>query len=338
MTDNIYKNLENNGFHIFKNILSSKSIRYGQNSFNETEVNYSRMRKFINNTILKTVNEKLNNKLKSTKYRVSNNNNSIDASALHRDVHNHYSKSAMPIYTCLTYLDKAIMELIPTSHNYTVIKFSDLMKFYNSRIKIILNPGDILLINSSILHRGIYYKKMAENRRLIQLFDCMFLDDYKNLAKYIFHTQHKKDNLLLSKIMIPLSKIKPLINFINFTYYMNTARGYGYDFNVIDKINESKNDYKLISLESNKRYIPKYDNSWEKGNVYIMNYPTNNVTPKQNTIIYFYMHIYTTLILTLTLLIIIFVLKYIIEFYRENSKKTIKKTIRKKKNKRVNKN
>ena len=52
-----------------------------------------------------------------------------------------------------------------------------------------------------------------------------------------------------------------------------------------------------------------------------MNYPTNNVTPKQNTIIYFYMHIYTTLILTLTLLIIIFVLKYIIEFYRENSKK-----------------
>ena len=49
--------------------------------------------------------------------------------------------------------------------------------------------------------------------------------------------------------MIPLSKIKPLINFINFTYYLNTARGYGYDFNVIDKINESKNDYKLISLK-----------------------------------------------------------------------------------------
>ena len=336
MTDNIYKNLEIKGFHIFKNILSNESIRYGQNSFNETKVNYSRMCEFINNTILKTVNEKLKNKLRSTKYRVSNNNNSIDASALHRDVHNHYSKTAMPIYTCLTYLDKAIMELIPTSHNHTVINYGDLMKFYNSRIKIILNPGDILLINSAILHRGIYYKKMADNRRLIQLFDCMFLDDYKNLAKYIFHTQHKRDNLLLSTVMIQLSKIKPLINYINFTYYINTARGYGYDFNVIDKINE--NDYKFISLESNKRYKPKYDNSWEKGNVYIMNYSTNNVTPKQNTIIYFYMHIYTTIILSLSLLIIVFIIKHIIEFYRKKNKKNNYKIKRRKKNKLINKN
>ena len=60
--------------------------------FNET-VNYTRMRKFINDPILKSVNEKLKNTLKY-KYRASNNNNSIDASALHRDVHNHYSKSA----------------------------------------------------------------------------------------------------------------------------------------------------------------------------------------------------------------------------------------------------
>ena len=64
----------------------------------------------------------------------------------------------MPIYTCLTYLDKAVMELIPTSHNHTVIEFGELMKFYNSRIKIILNPGDVLLINSSILHRNILQK------------------------------------------------------------------------------------------------------------------------------------------------------------------------------------
>ena len=115
--------------------------------------------------------------------------------------------------------DKAIMELIPTSHNHTVINYGDLMKFYNSRIKIILNPGDILLINSAILHRGIYYKKMADNRRLIQLFDCMFLDDYKNLAKYIFHTQHKKDNLVLSAIMQPISKIKPFISKIHITSF-----------------------------------------------------------------------------------------------------------------------
>ena len=119
---------------------------------------------------------------------------------------------------------------------------------------------------------------------------------------------------------------------------MNTARGYGNDFNVIDKINENKYDYKLISLESNKRYKPKYDNSWEKGNVYIMNYPTNNVTPKQNTIIYFYMNIYTILILSISLLIILFIIKHIIEFYRKNNKKTNNKIKRRKKNKRINKN
>ena len=35
-----------------------------------------------------------------------------------------------------------------------------------------------------------------------------------------------------------------------------------------------------------------------------MNYPTNNVTPKQNTIIYFYMNIYTIIILSVLLLLL----------------------------------
>ena len=318
MKNKIFENLKHNGFHIFRNILNQQSIKFGQNCFNGSEINYSKMRIFKNDIILKNVNEKLKKPITSIKYRASNNNNSIDASALHKDDHNHYSKTALPIYTCLTYLDKAVMELIPTSHNHRVIEFCQLMKFYNSRIKIILNPGDVLLINSSILHRGIYYKNLSENRRLIQLFDCLFEDDFPRLSKYIFHTEHKNDNLIMSNLMIFISKIKPLINYINFIYYINTARGYGYNFDVLSKINEKK--YRFISLESNKRYIPKYDNSWEKGNVYIMSYPTNNITPQQNKIIYFYMNIYTIILLSLTLLFIIILILKLIELYKKHYK------------------
>tara|TARA_A100001015_G_C14927034_1_gene686805 strand:- start:18 stop:1043 length:1026 start_codon:yes stop_codon:yes gene_type:complete len=322
MKNIIFENLKQNGFHIFRKIIPRKSVEYGQNCFNGPDVNYSKMRIFKNDMILKNINKKLKRPITSIKYRASNNNNSIDASALHRDDHNHYSKTAIPIYTCLTYLDKAVMELIPTSHNHTVIKFCELMKFYNSRIKIILNPGDVLLINSSILHRGIYYKNLYENRRLIQLFDCLFQDDFARLSKYIFHTEHENDNLILSNLMIFISKIKPLINYINFIYYINTARGYGFNFDVLSKINEKK--YRFISLESNKRYIPKYDNSWEKGNVYIMSYATNNITPQQNKIIYFYMNIYTIILLSLSVLFIILIILKLIKLHKKHNKITNK--------------
>jgi hypothetical protein len=309
MKQKIFNNLSMDGFHIFRNIINEKEINIGKKCFNKTKINYLNIKNFINNTILKTVNYKLENPLINIKYRASNNNNSIDASALHRDVINHKSHTTMNIFTCLIYLDNATMELIPKSHNKSVINYDEIIPYFKNRIKINIKPGDILLIHSSLIHRGIYYNIKTNNRRLIQLFDCVFKTEHPLITNNIFHTSHKNDNNLYSNLMYYISKIKLIINIINFIYYLNTARGYGFNLNVFKKLKLKKN-YKFISLESNKRYIPKYNNTWELGNVYIMNYKTNNITPKQNNLIYLYMNINTILFFIITITIFIIIYKY----------------------------
>ena len=99
MKENILNNLTSQGYYIFENILDKNSIDYGRHCFNKTKINYLNIEKFINNNVLKTVNYKLGKSLFSIKYRASNNNNSIDAAALHRDVHNHKSQTTMNIFT-----------------------------------------------------------------------------------------------------------------------------------------------------------------------------------------------------------------------------------------------
>ena len=59
MKNIIFKNLKQNGFHIFRNIIPKKSVEYGKNCFNGPDINYSKMRIFKNDMILKNVNKKL---------------------------------------------------------------------------------------------------------------------------------------------------------------------------------------------------------------------------------------------------------------------------------------
>jgi len=61
------------------------------------------------------------------KYRVSNNNKSSDAGSFHRDLH---SYAGVPeIYTCLTYLDESIMEIIVGSHKKVSIPIFETIKY-----------------------------------------------------------------------------------------------------------------------------------------------------------------------------------------------------------------
>ena len=72
-----------------------------------------------------------------------------------------------------------------------------------------MNPGDLLLFNASLLHRGIFYKTKSKNRRLIQLFDCVSLRDMKKYEESILHIPCRNEcSSLISNSLIKINKNK----------------------------------------------------------------------------------------------------------------------------------
>lgn len=327
------KFLNENGFLVIRNVLNDEDIKYGQNCFKGTKVNYTKIDKFINESIINNFNRILNKNLINTKYRVSNQNNSVDAGAFHRDIHNYtniHDKNPLKIYTCLCYLDTAHMELIPKSHKNSHMSFLYAKKFYNNKIELIINPGDLLIFNANTIHRGIFYKtKHNKNRRLIQCFDCINENIFDKLNSQTLHIPcgpfcNNTHATAISKI----NKNKFFSNIINKINYYNIACGYGYPFGLNNKISNN-GKYLYISPESNQERLKPIGNSWEKGNVYIIKKKTNDIQKEK-----FYMYkiysyylgliLYTILYIILLILLVLFI-KYISKYIYDNNKKEIKR-------------
>ena len=173
--------LKSKGYLLINNAINKSDIINAQNNIGKKTVNYRRIENF-NKLVFDRINEILKLNLKCSKYRVSNNNNSTDAGQFHRDlkiVNKKYMNNAnYPIFTVVTYLDKSIMEIIPYSHkNYSMNIIDSMINFMKS-VKITVNPGDILIFYSSIIHRGIFTLK-NNNRRIIQNFGCIPVNEYK---------------------------------------------------------------------------------------------------------------------------------------------------------------
>ena len=160
--------LTKNGYIIFKNSIRSNDIPNDVSSIKE-KVNYTHIKNFIDNNFLPIIKKKLPYfaNPKYTKFRYSNNNNSIDASVFHEDVYNNSDLKIMPIFTALVYFDKAELELIPGSH---IKNNLNLIEMYNNKKILQLEPNDIVVFYSNIYHKGINFSKGA-NRRLLQVFD-----------------------------------------------------------------------------------------------------------------------------------------------------------------------
>ena len=201
------------GYIIFRNVINQHKIEYARNQINN-KVNYFKLKPFIDKEMISKINILMNMDLDYIKYRVSNSNNSSDAGAFHRDIHT-YNKT-QPIYTCLSYLDESVLEIIPTSHNNLCIPYLKFNKFFNSKIQIKMNPGDLLLFNASLLHRGIFYKTKSKNRRLIQLFDCVSLRDMKKYEESILHIPCRNEcSSMISNFLIKINKTKHSSNLVN---------------------------------------------------------------------------------------------------------------------------
>ena len=153
------------------------------NSIDGDKINYTTMKEFIDNIFLLKIQQNLHDITdpKYTKFRFSNNNNSIDASVFHQDVYNYTDLDVIPLYTGLCYFDNAELELIPGSHIKGKLGLIDLYK--NKKI-LFLEKGDIVLFHSNIYHKGLNFTK-GKDRRVLQVFDI-----FPN--KYIYNELHNK--------------------------------------------------------------------------------------------------------------------------------------------------
>ena len=311
--------LQENGYIIFRKEIPQERVEYGKEQIND-KVNYYRLKEFIDNDLMKKVNIKLNTNLDYLKYRVSNNNNSTDAGSFHRDIH---SYAGVPeIYTCLTYLDVSIMEIIVGSHKKISIPFFQIIKYLRKRKKIKMNPGDILVFNAALIHRGLFYKSNNKNRRIIQLFDCVENKDY--YTESIMHIPCRDQcSNKFSNFNLKINKKKTLSELVNKYGLLTTFSGYGLKCNGLKHLTTDKKvKYLSTEGEMNRYYGEENNDMFLDTNIYIMNgYREKNIerTKRKKFIFYEYELIpILILILIVFMILSIFFLSYKL---KQNNKK-----------------
>ena len=243
------------------------------------------------------------------KFRISNNNNSTDAGMFHRDIHNYSETETTLIFSILSYLDGGYMELVPSSNNHKSMSIPQAISFYQKRKQLFLNPGDVLIFDATIIHRGIFYKKQ-DNRRLIQLFDCVFTEDFDYYMKTIVHVPCRDQcNGKMADNIMALNKNKILSHIISPIVYLNTAIGYSILGNT--PFVEKKLHY--ISTETNQSRIYKIENKFVKNNRYVINVEGVNDINKRDRITFMFLsftlnYIIMLIIFTIAILVILLLL------------------------------
>ena len=254
------------GYVHFKDCIDPETIQAMYSNMNATEMNYTGMKSLIDNVIKNKVNRQLNWDAQYTKFRVSDNNNSVDASAFHRDVFNQTTVvDVFPCFTCVMYLDKTTMEIIPGTHLTPFISYLEVVQTYQKVKQIVMNPGDVLVFYSTLIHRGIFTEKL-KHRRVIQVFE-MF-ETPANLNKYSDKIVYKLGDETHSEAVQYISKTWWLIYLWNIGGYLNSASGYG----ILNKCNNPNMDY--LSPEGVADRITVVDNTWQPMNKYYINIPT----------------------------------------------------------------
>jgi len=314
--------LKSQGYLLLKNQIDDYNIIKAKNSIGKNTVNYKYIEEY-NNIIFSKINNILNMDLKCSKYRVSNNNNSTDAGQFHKDLkitnEKYMNNADYPIYTVVTYLDKSIMELIPYSHkNYSMNIIDSFKHLINSK-KIIVNPGDILIFYSSIIHRGVFTIK-NKNRRIIQNFGCIPKNQFEFYNNKISHVSCQNNwNKNIEFLGIEISKNKIFNTILNFISYINVSTGYSSIWKHHKRFNCKFDFYE--SEANNPRLILKY-NKPEQINRYIIKQPNLNNNCSNNDFYFhngFYINFY--LIIFIFILFLIIFLSYLIIFLKNMKNK-----------------
>ena len=233
--------INKNGYVLLSNRLSNNELNYGLSSIKNNKVNYFVTKKFIDDIFIPKIEQtKIINDPVYVKFRLSNNNNSTDASTFHGDVYNNTHNKYIPIFTCLCYFDEAQMEIIPGSHLKTNSQNS--IDSYNKRIVLNIKRGDILVFYANIHHRGINYNK-TQNRRLLQVFEVFPTRElYKTYIDKLV-TVKSSDTILIKIIGLlsyEMAKYPFIINFITKIHYMLMYNDLQYKIALMDIPPQSK--------------------------------------------------------------------------------------------------
>lgn len=308
---NTYKNtdIKNEGYILKTNVLNENDLEFGLSSIVDNKVDYSIMKQYIDNVFFPKI-KKTSNFITDPhyiKFRLSNNNNSTDASTFHGDIYNNTNSEFLPIYTCLCYFDDAQLEIIPGSHKYNNIGSS--IESYNKKIILNIKRGDILIFHSNIHHRGINYNK-TENRRLLQVFE-VFPDKQtynEHISKLII--VNTSDTFLMKHLINPilyqLSKNSTVISNISMCHYILMYNDLQYKIALIDIAPYDKVN-KYISYEPGRRRLIEELDDTEELNVNIICDSRANYVSSSNYYLYFYLICF---ILILTVFYIIKKIKY----------------------------
>lgn len=276
------------GYIVLKNKLTDTELEYGTSSIQGNQVDYTKVKSFIDDIFLYKIKESgIITDPRYVKFKLSNNNNSTDASTFHGDIYNHTPTEILPIYTCICYFDDAQLEIIPDSHKYNNPGSS--IESYNKRQIIHVSRGDILIFHANIHHRGINFNKTS-NRRLLQVFE-VFPDKEtyeEHISKLII--VKTSDSMLLKHIITPImyeiSIYPTIINFLTMVHYILMYNDLHYKMSFMDISPAEKKDH-YITYEPTKRFI--YDlNKTEDLNVNIICDTSAKTVSYSNYYLYFY--------------------------------------------------
>jgi len=277
--------LHSDGFYHFRNAVSPENVDYARKYVTDT-ANYTKMEVYISQ-VLGSLYTKSGLQLECAKYRISNKNNSVDAAGFHRDLQtmNNDIVDPVPVYTVLSYLDSdSTMELIPGSHTKYRMSILEAIHSLNNSIQIQVKPGDILIFHASMIHRGVFYRRLA-NRRLIQCFDCTPNSEF---SQKILHLPcMDRCSQTMRKVFSHIAAVRPLIKTLDFINSFNVATGYGSASNFMSRLNYEGIEF--LSTESNTpRLKPKFDEP-DILNKYII-LQTNIRDQKASDVSYIYHH------------------------------------------------
>lgn len=254
--------LAEDGYILLKNKIPANDLNFeftlppAIDSTGKARVNYSKLKYFIDNIYFPRVST-------STpyygKFRYSNNTNGKDAAVLHGDTYNHTDENTIGIYTCLLYFDEAEMELIPFTHKKDYVNSLSASELFNKRIKIKMDPGDVLIFHSNLHHRGVGYNTLlgtgaVKSRRLLQIFDvCFTKEEYeKYFTKLkVVMTGNSALVKLQNNISGDSSGPGELLSMMN---YFLVRHDYQYRSILID-IPQSEKKGSIISYEPGRRAI-----------------------------------------------------------------------------------
>jgi hypothetical protein len=220
--------LEGEGFVHIRQCVGPDILRQFNDHVGKTDVDYHAMAAVLLG-VRQCLYHQLGWRAVMTKYSVSNQDNRIDASFLHTDVKNlSRTNTPIPCYTVLLYGDGGRMQLIPSTHRRAheslICAAIDLTRIMTIEVA----PGDLMIINTSLIHRGLFWD-VERDRRLMQIFEV-----YPNQATFdrfapMVSTTHASESsrLRMLRAIHRKASLRPGVNAVtNMLMYINYRLGY----------------------------------------------------------------------------------------------------------------